>query len=225
MLEIVPCGTGNDYACSTLGLPSDPQRALEIALSGTPVAMDVGQLNDRYFTNSAGVGIDANINVAAAKLKRIPLLRGEALYYTASLSELIFHYDRCPELSVAVDGEPATNRHYALAALTLGPTYGGGFRINPGADPHDGLLDLCTLSKPSQLRALRLLPLVEKGQHLDQPEVTHRRVRAVTMTSAAPIYAHIDGEVMRAERFEARVVPGALRVRQPVPSAGAMSDG
>ncbi|HEU5440845.1 MAG TPA: diacylglycerol kinase family protein [Ktedonobacterales bacterium] len=223
-LGIVPCGTGNDYAHRTLGLPADPARALEIALTGVPLAMDVGLLNDRYFTNSVGVGIDANINVAANNLKRVPLLRGQALYWAASLTELIFHYNRCPELTVEVDGEPPTSRTYALAALTLGPTYGGGFEINPGADPRDGLLDLCTLAKPSQLRALRLLPLVEKGQHLDQPEVTQRRVRAVTMAAVGPIYAHIDGEVMRAARFEARVVPGALRVRQPARDSGDVSD-
>lgn len=214
-LGIVPAGNGNDYACQTLGLPRDYVRALAISLDGAPAAMDAGVVNGRYFVNSLGVGIDANIAAAAERLKRVPLLRGQALYYAASLSELIFHYDRCPQLTLAADGEPPTNRAYALAAVSLGPTYGGGFQINPGADPRDGLFDLCTIAKPSQMRALRLLPLVEKGQHIHQPEVTRRRVRTLEMEAKRPIFAHLDGEVLSAARFEVRILPGALRVRLP----------
>ena len=60
-LGIVPAGSGNDYACQTLQLPRDPLKALEIALHGTPTPMDAGAVNGRYFINSLGVGIDANI--------------------------------------------------------------------------------------------------------------------------------------------------------------------
>jgi diacylglycerol kinase (ATP) len=217
-LGIVPAGNGNDYACQTLGLPRDPDRALVIALGGAPVAMDAGIVNGRYFVNSLGVGIDANIAAAAERLKRVPLLRGQALYYTASLSELIFHYDRCPQLTLGADGEPPASRAYALAAVSIGPTYGGGFQINPGADPRDGYFELCTIIKPSQLRALRLLPLVEKGRHINQPEVTRRRVRSLEMEAQGPIFAHLDGEVISAARFEVRILPGALRVRQLAPA-------
>ena len=213
-LGIVPCGTGNDYACETLKLPKDPARALDIALTGVPATLDAGEVNGRYFLNSLGVGIDANIAHAAERLKRYPLMRGQTLYWTASLTELLFHYDRCPQLTVQADDAPPENRLYALAAVSLGPTYGGGFRINPGADPSDGLLDLCTVRKPSQRRALQLLPMIEKGRHLDQPEVQHLRVRRVSMRADHPIHAHLDGEVIAAERFEARIIPGALLVRR-----------
>jgi diacylglycerol kinase family enzyme len=176
--------------------------------------MDVGVVNGRSFLNSLGVGIDANIAATAERMKRTTFLRGHALYYASSLTELIFHYNRCPELHVTIDGEEHDRRLYAMAAVNLGPTAGGGFKINPGADPHDGLLDLCLIWKPSQLRALRLLPMVEKGKHTDQPEVRRLRVRAVTMASAQTIYAHLDGEVMRADRFEVSIMPDALLVRQ-----------
>lgn len=213
-LGIVPCGTGNDYAFETLRLPKDPARALDIALAGTPATLDAGQVNGRYFLNSLGVGIDANIAHAAERLKRYPLMRGQTLYWTASLTELLFHYDRCPLLTVQADDAPPENRLYALAAVSLGPTYGGGFRINPGADPSDGYFDLCTVRKPSQRRALQLLPMIEKGKHLDQPEVQHSRVRRVSMRAAQPIHAHLDGEVISAQEFEARILPGALLVRR-----------
>jgi diacylglycerol kinase (ATP) len=213
-LGIVPAGTGNDYAYETLRLPREPLRALELALAGRPVAMDAGQVNERYFLNALGVGIDANIAAAAESLKRIPFLRGQTLYWAASLRELLFHYDQCPLLTIAWDDAPAENELFALAAVSIGPTYGGGFQINPGADPRDGYFELCMLTKPPLARALRLLPMVEKGKHLNQPEAHHVRVQRVTMAAEQEINAHLDGEVIRAQRFTVRILPGALLVRQ-----------
>jgi diacylglycerol kinase (ATP) len=213
-LGIVPAGNGNDYALRALKLPGDPAKALEIALAGTPHAMDVGQVNDRYFVNVLGVGIDANIAAAAERMKRLRLLRGQPLYYTASLREILFFYSRCPELAVTYDGQASEKRHYALAALSIGPSYGGGFLINPQADPTDGLFDVCAIWKPWRGRALRLMTLIQHGRHLDQREVTHVRARAVTLEAAQPIYAHLDGEVLTGRRFEARILPGALLVRR-----------
>lgn len=213
-LGVVPAGTGNDYAYETLKVPHNPLHALDVALGGAAQAMDVGIVNGRYFLNALGVGLDANIAAVAEKLKRWAFLRGQTLYWTASLRELLFHYDQCPQLVVRYDDQPEQRRLYALAAVSIGPTYGGGFRINPEADAVDGLFDLCTLTKPSLPRALRLLPQVEKGRHLGQPEAMHARVRRVVMEAEHPIHAHLDGEVMLAERFEAHIVPGALLVRQ-----------
>ncbi|HEY7355743.1 MAG TPA: diacylglycerol kinase family lipid kinase, partial [Ktedonobacterales bacterium] len=193
----------------------DPAAALEIALEGAITAADVGMVNERYFVNSLGIGIDANIAAAASELKRYAFLQGKTLYWAASLREIIFHYDRCPWLKVYPDGEETDGRLYALAAVTVGPTYGGGFRINPQADIHDGLFDLCTIVKPSKLRALRILGMVSKGQHVTQPEVHMRHVRSIVLESQESVFAHLDGEVIKAARFEARLLPGALRVRMP----------
>lgn len=217
-LGIIPAGNGNDYALRALGLPRNAEQALELALTGTPLAMDVGEVNGRYFVNALGVGIDANIAAAATTLKGVPFLRGQMLYWAASMRELLLHYDRCPSLLVTTDGTTDERRLYALAAVSIGPTYGGGFYINPTADPRDGLFDVCAMWKPPLLRALRLLPRVEKGTHMGEPEVRHVRASSVLLEATRPIYAHLDGEVITAERFEAKVIPGALLVRQRVPA-------
>jgi len=212
-LGIVPAGSGNDYAWRALRLPHDVTHALDLALTGAPVAVDVGIVNGRVFVNALGVGLDANIAATAERYKRIPLLSGQALYWAASLGELLLRYNRCPELNVSLDGEPLERRLYALADLSIGPTYGGGFAINPDASLTDGLFNLCVIWKPSLSRALRLLPKIERGQHLAEPEVQRRLVRHVVMEAAQPISAHLDGEVISGSRFEARIQPGALLVR------------
>lgn len=213
-LGIVPAGSGNDYAYETLRLSHNPLEAIQTALEGQVLAMDVGRVNGRYFLNSLGVGIDANIAAAAEELKRLPFMRGQTLYWASSLRELLFHYDRCPALKVTLDQQADESRLYALAAVSIGPTAGGGFHINPGADARDGYFDVCTVWKPPLWRALQLLPMVEKGTHITQPEVKRSRVRRVRLESPTPVYAHLDGEVITAASFEAEIIPGGLLVRQ-----------
>jgi diacylglycerol kinase (ATP) len=214
-LGIVPAGSGNDYAYETLRLPHDPLEALEVALTGDPVAMDVGTVNGRYFLNSLGVGIDANVAAAAESLKRYPFMRGQTLYWASSLRELFLHYNRCPALEASLDNQHIERQVYALFAINIGPTAGGGFHVNPDADPHDGYFDVCIVKKPPLLRALQLLPMVEKGTHITQPEVERARVRAIALRSQTPVFAHLDGEIITATSFEVAILPGHLRVRQP----------
>jgi diacylglycerol kinase (ATP) len=94
-----------------------------------------------------------------------------------------------------------------------GPTYGAGFRIAPHADFTDGTFDICAVRHTPLLRALRLLPVVKKGAHGNEPEVAFLRARAVHITSRQPVNAQMDGETLRATQFDAQILPAALLVR------------
>jgi len=216
-LGIVAAGSGNDYAWNTLKLPHDPAAAIERAFTGQLVNSDAGIVNGRYFVNSFSVGLDADIAVAAGKMKKIPFMSGERLYYSSTLKQLLFGYHRCPWLRFSLDGGEVTgeaaHKRYVLMAVTNGPTYGAGFRINPTADYADGLLDICTITYTPLLRALKLLPLVQKGEHASLPEVTFFRARSVRVESQMAVNIQMDGETTSATSYDARILPGALWVR------------
>ena len=215
-LGIIPAGSGNDYAWNTLGIPRDPAAAVEHAFDGRLVDSDAGIVNDRYFANSFSVGLDADIAVAAGWMKKYPLMSGERLYYATTIRQLLFGYQRCPWLAYQLDGsacESGAEKRYVLMAVTNGPTYGAGFRINPTAEYSDGLFDVCTIDYTPLLRALRLLPTVQKGEHAGLPEVTFHRAKTVTIQSRAPVHIQTDGETTSATSFDAKILPGALLVR------------
>lgn len=214
-LGIVPAGSGNDFACNTLGLPKDPEMAFERAFTGTAQAVDVGMVNGRFFANSFSVGLDGDIAVAAEKMKRIPFMQGEVLYYSASLRQLLFGYRRCPWLTYALDDaeKAKISTHYVLIAVTNGPTYGAGFRINPTADHRDGRFDICAITHTPLLRALSLLPVVRRGKHEGQKEVTFSRAQKVYIETRQVANAQMDGETMQGTIFDVHIKPGALRVR------------
>ena len=216
-LGIIAAGSGNDYAWHTLKLPHEPEAAIERAFTGRLVDSDAGSVNGRYFANSFSVGLDADIAVAASWMKKIPLMSGSRLYYGTTIKQLLFGYSRCPWLRFTLDsneqgGEVATKR-YVLMAVTNGPTYGAGFRINPTADYSDGLLDICTINYTPLPRALKLLPQVQKGEHGALPEVTFYRARSIRIESQKPVNIQMDGETSNNTVYDAKILPGALWVR------------
>src|SRR5207244_9077670 len=59
-LAVVPGGTGNLFALN-LGLPTDAEAALHLALTGAARPLDVGRANGHVFLVAAGMGLDARM--------------------------------------------------------------------------------------------------------------------------------------------------------------------
>jgi diacylglycerol kinase (ATP) len=217
-LAIVGAGSGNDFAWNTLKLPHDPAAAIDRAFHGRLVEVDAGIVNGHYFANSFSVGIDADIAVEASHMKNVPLMSGMRLYYTTTLKQLLFGYHHCPWLSFKLDESNGQTRemqakHVVVMAVTNGPTYGAGFRINPNADHTDGLFDVCTIDYMPQLRALKLLPIVKRGEHAGLPEVSFYRAKSVSIESQISINVQMDGETSHSRSYYAENLPAALLVR------------
>ncbi len=217
-LGIVGAGSGNDFAWNTLKLPKDPKQSIEQAFHGELLEIDAGKVNGNYFANSFSIGLDADIAVSADRMKDIPLMSGSRLYYTATLKELLLGYRKCPWLSfqlVASDGSTTQvqRKRFVLVAVTNGPTYGAGFRINPKANPADGLFDVCAIDYTPLLRALKLLPIVKKGEHLGLPEVTFYLARSISIESEQCVNVQMDGETSNSKRYLVENLPAALMLR------------
>ncbi len=217
-LGIVGAGSGNDFAWNSLKLPQDPAAAVERAFNGQLIEVDAGIVNGHYFANSFSVGLDADIAVAADRMKNFPLMSGARLYYITTIKQLLFGYHRCPWLSFKLDGgDEQTNtmqaKRFVAIAVTNGPSYGAGFRINPNADHSDGLFDICTIDYMPLLRALRLLPIVKKGEHAGQPEITFYRAKSVSFESQKSVNVQMDGETSQSQSYHVENLPAALSVR------------
>lgn len=211
---IVGAGSGNDFAWNTLQLPRDPVEAFERAFSGKLVDVDAGLVNGRYFANAFSVGLDADIAVAAQGLKRWPLMSGSRLYYASSLKQLLFGYQRCPRLAFKLDEtEWLDTSRYVLLAVSNGPTYGGGFRINPHADHTDGWFHICAVRYVPLARALSLLPVVQKGEHASVAEALFFQAKKIQIESPLPVNIQMDGETNQSQSYQAENLPGALWVR------------
>src|SRR2546421_4401 len=100
-----------------------------------------------------------------------------------------------------------------LIAVTNGPTYGAGFRINPKANHADGLFDVCTIDYAPLRRALKLLPVVKKGEHIGLPEVTCYLAKSVSIESQHCVNVQMDGETSNSNSYSVENLPAALLLR------------
>lgn len=211
---VIPAGTGNDFS-RTHRIPRDPLAALKVAMGGPARRFDVGLVNGRPFVNVAGVGFDAE--VAAWCKHRTRLLSGPAIYVAGIFRHLLSFSPQ--ELSVSLDGREFTQR-CLLLAVGNGRYYGGGMMMCPGAQPDDGLFDVCVGGNVGKLETLRLLPLVFSGRHVERPKVATYRARRVTVASSVPLSIHADGEPTGMLPAVFEIVQRALLVAVPDDAAG-----
>jgi diacylglycerol kinase (ATP) len=216
---LVPGGTGNDLARS-LGLPSALMEALTVALGEDTRPLDLGVASHdgevRYFAAAGGTGFDAQVAFTMAG-KRERWQRGRAGYVLSTLNELRHYTNRTLSLRLATDaGARQLDGKFLFVAFANGPFYGGGMQICPDASISDGLLDLCLAGDIGRLGALRELPGIYRGAHVNHPLVEMTRVREVRIEGEAGTRVHLDGEPFGMLPVDVSVRHAAVAVAAPI---------
>jgi len=211
---ICPAGVSNDLACA-LGIPENPEKALRLSLSGKPRGVDLIEVNGELVAGVASFGFDAKVNQRALWLKKkYWFLPAELMYVAALLWELLFHWE-CFQVEVETQGTVLREKVVMVAVANISP-YGRVFNIAPGADPSDGLLDVCVIRRTGRLRALKNLLRVIRGTHTNLPEVATLKTTSISIRSKHPLPCQMDGEVIPAKReYNIFVRQGALKVLVP----------
>jgi diacylglycerol kinase (ATP) len=204
-LGIVPAGSGNGLA-RELGIDARPQRAIADALRATPRAIDVGDVDGRYFVNTAGVGFDAHVASRFAGARRRGFLGYANITARALASYVPLTY------RITLDGLPRDVRA-VLVTLANSAQFGNGALIAPGARVDDGQLDLVVFEERSRFRTICGLPRLFNGTIERVRGCRITRIREAIIEADAPLTFHVDGEpVSGGSVLRARVHPGALRV-------------
>ena len=211
VLGVLPVGSGNDYV-KALGVGTDLGRALEVLARGKVRVVDAGDVNGIWFNNGLGIGFDAEV---AAGVAEAPAYLGGMGRYLWSVGRLLWGF-RCHEARLRLDGGEVVEAETILVAVALGTTYGSMFRLAPEARLDDGLFDVVWSEEVSRTEVLRLVPVALGGTLPRHPKVHLARAREVEVVLAKEVPAHVDGEILAPTRaFQARVLPGALRVVAP----------
>jgi YegS/Rv2252/BmrU family lipid kinase len=207
VLGIVSAGSGNDFLKS-VGSCCDLQEELYQALNGKARAIDLGVCNGRYFINGVGIGFDGKVVEDMARGG--PLFKGPLGYYATVLKLLVSY--RETEMTVALDRKVFNGKLFMITVAN-GTTFGGGFRITPGAELDDGWLDVCKISSIGLLRRYVHVREVTRGTHGAMPEVAMLRAKKVRIESPVRTACHIDGEVMGTGPYDIRIIPKGIAIR------------
>lgn len=207
-LGIVPGGRGNDLA-RVLGIPTEPEEAIEVVLAGHSRPIDVGEANGKPFLGIASVGFDSDANRRANETR---LLRGNLVYAYAALRTLAGW--KSARFTLVIGGERTRVEGYSVVVANS-KAYGGGMYIAPDAELDDGEFDVVTIGEVGKLRFLGNLPKVFKGTHVNSDEVTVIRASRLGLSASRPFAVYADGEHLTDLPADLRIIPRALRVLVP----------
>jgi len=207
-LGIIPGGRGNDLA-RVLGIPDDPEGAVEVLLGGHSRRIDVGEANGKRFLGIVSVGFDSEANRLANETS---FLRGNLVYAYAAIRTLLGW--KPARFTIKIGEEQRAVRGYSVSVANS-RAFGGGMYIAPDAELDDGEFDVVSVAAVGKLRFVGNLPKVFKGTHVDEDEVQVLRVRRLELSASRPFPVYADGEHLTDLPASLRVLPGALSVLVP----------
>jgi len=206
-LGVIPCGEGNDFP-KMLGVSEqNVAEAFKVISEGYTKTMDVGFANGRYFLNVMGIGIDGEIGELKARAPKI--FHGYYAYLYATFPAILFFKPK--KVKINLDGK-IISETVSLVTIGNGKFSGGAFQLTPDAEIDDGFLDVCVVRHTSKLKMLRDFPGVISGQHIFLPYVKMFKAKTVEVSSKNAMTAHLDGEIMKSDNFNIKIIPKKLNV-------------
>ncbi|MCS3423271.1 lipid kinase YegS [Rahnella sp. BIGb0603] len=205
-LGIIPLGTANDFATGC-NIPLSPEQALQLAVKGRVVDIDLAKVNDQhFFINMATGGFGTRITTETPEKLKAAL--GGVSYFIHGLLRL----DTLKADSCEIKGPDFSWQGDALViGIGNGRQAGGGQQICPDALINDGLLQLRLLTSEELLPSfLRSLINNEENKNIVSASLPWLEINA-----PHDMTFNLDGEPLTGKRFRIEVLPNAIQCRLP----------
>jgi YegS/Rv2252/BmrU family lipid kinase len=209
-LGVLPAGTANLLA-KNLGIPTDLEGALAVALHGEPRPIDVGVMNGEHFAVMGGTGFDALMikdadDEVKEKLGRVGYVR--ATIRSTKMSPI--------KMTVELDGRTWFSGKATCVLVGNVGTILGGITAFADASPTDGRLDVGVLQAKSRADWVRVAARSVTGRVDRSPFVDVATAKKIKIELKTKTPWQVDGgDKTPAKKFKIRCVPGAVRICQP----------
>ena len=208
VLGIIPMGTANNFA-RALGIPLDVNSASGVIASGKVGRVDLGKINDDYFTNAISLGISASLHGAGTQ--RMKRYLGRLGYLLAATARFSVHRAFRVELAL---GDRVIEKEVQDLRVANGP-FNGGVRAVEGADVRSGELLIRAVTGGSKWALARTWARIEAGRELDDACVELVHARSFQLDAFPRQSVSVDGEVVTLTPVRLSLEAEALRVMVP----------
>jgi diacylglycerol kinase (ATP) len=218
-IAILPIGSGNDFS-KTIGIPKKIQCAIDTIIHGNTQLFDLGKVSywnqcdekkERYFINTLGLGLDAEI---ASETKQMKYLRGLPLYLLAAIKAVYKHSQNEYKIS---EGRKIRIERAFFICTGNGCFEGGGFKLLPDASPNDSQLDVCVLRNMSVSRAFSIVPKLIKGSHGNLEKIGMWKTKRMQIEGKNTFFLHADGEILETKTMCAKIELASQKINFIVP--------
>ncbi len=186
-LAIIPAGTANLFA-SSLDIPSDIEKAVEIGLNGRDRMLDVGKINGERFAVMAGAGLDAHmIHDADGGLKD----RFGRLAYIWTASKNL----RAEPFKARIDVNDELWYKGKASCVLLGNVGSlfGGIEAFDNAQPDDGLLEVGVTNAEGLGQWARTVARTAVGTTSKSPFVQVTKAKKIRIELDRKVAYELDG--------------------------------
>ncbi|MBJ8326454.1 diacylglycerol/lipid kinase family protein [Streptococcus pacificus] len=207
-----PLGTVNDLA-RALGIPLDPEEAINAIDFDHLHPLDIGKINDSYFMNVVAVGtIPEAINDVESEDKT---KLGKMAYFVSGFKSLLDHQSY--KFKVLVDG---TEKTIESSTLLIGLTNSiGGFEhLLPEAEVNDGLIHFVYLKDSNLLETLQSVPSLLFGVDNSNQRIgyeTPKELEIALEETDEQLTVNVDGDEGDQLPITIKVLPSHLKVYRP----------
>lgn len=215
-LAIIPRGTANQVA-HNLQIPTELEAAVDVAVYGRPVPMDLGDIGGRAFALVAGAGFDAAVMAAATR----PMKErwGFGAYIYAAVKEAL---SAAPvDFTITADGNEITVRAVSVMLANMGELFahflpfGLPLAPQPTNSWQDGLLDVVILAPRNLPEFASVLWRAANRRFAGDDRLIHFQASEVRIEADPAIAVQIDGDAVGQTPVTARVIPAGVRVLTP----------
>lgn len=203
-LGYIPAGSTNDFA-SSLGISTDPAKALQQIVTGTPHPIDLGSFGGRTFTYIAACGAFTRASYAVAQEKKNQW--GNLAYIMEGIREL--PTIRSFPLSVQI-GDTHLEDEFWWFSVTNAKSVGGLIRLgDEQVALDDGKLEIMLIRPGDVARIFWAL----QTHKYDIPEIHFCSADSVSISSQGAIPWTLDGEQAESDgTIQIKCLPGALNL-------------
>jgi diacylglycerol kinase (ATP) len=210
-LGIIPMGTMNNLARS-LNIPATIDEACAVIAGGETHSIDVGKINDHFFTEVAGIGLEAALFTAGEEVKGPGMISTVRGIIDGLRTVLAF---RPVKLRISIGDRKRYYYRAIQVTICNSRYYGPQFELVPEALMDDGLLDVVIFKNFSKLEYIRHAISISQRRRVYQPKLVHRRVKSLYIDTDHPVEIQADGLPHGYTPAVVTINTGALQVRVP----------
>lgn len=185
----IPAGSTNDFAAS-INLPTQPLEAVQNIIEGHPVAYDIGQFGQRYFTYVASFGAFTRVSYDTPQNVKNAL--GHTAYILASIKDI--SQIRSLHIKMELDNETIED-DFIFGSISNSTSVGGILTLDPNkVDMCDGMFEILLVRAPKSLAGIHECIQALQSKRYDCQMISFRSSSSIRVTADPEMVWTLDGE-------------------------------
>ncbi|MBS4539176.1 diacylglycerol kinase family lipid kinase [Clostridium sp. D2Q-11] len=206
IVGIIPGGTCNDFARG-LNVPLKLSQSPKAILKGKTKEVDIGKVNDRYFTNFTGVGliteISENVNPTTKNIM------GRISYYSSTIRSM----GENDNFKFTLKTENEKIEDEAGMVIIVNGNHVGSIKVpNKSISMNDGLFDIFIVYNAGISLLVKYLTQKDTFEDkVSEEEIKHLQARKISLRTEENMSTDTDGEVYLQTPLEIEVKKKKLK--------------